>query len=114
MAPPEATPVSVSVVRCGHCEALAAGPRQLCGTCHRAALAPLEVPGSGRLASWTVIRRPPLRFQEHAPYAVCVVDLECGVRVTGRLQGFEDEPAPGASVRCVARDADVATFSKEA
>ncbi len=105
--------VSMRALRCEGCGTLAVVPRRLCGACHGAGLAAVEVPGTGRLASWTIIRRPPLRFQAHAPYAVCVVDLDCGLRATGRLVAFEADPAPGARVRCVGRDGDVGIFTEE-
>jgi uncharacterized OB-fold protein len=103
-----------SVLRCAACGGLASAPRLLCPSCKRAALAPAEVRGEGRLLSWTVIRRAPQQFRDQAPYAVCVVDLDCGARATGRLAGYEREPALGARVRCVEDVAGVPIFAEEA
>lgn len=52
----------------------------------------VELSGKGRLYSWTTMHAVPAAFQFEAPYRVCVVDLEEGIRVTTRLLG--DGPAP--------------------
>ncbi len=114
MAPGDSAAVAAAVLRCGACGALAAPPRQLCPRCHRAALVAGEAPGVGTLLSWTVIRRPPLAQRERGAYAVCVVDLDCGIRATGRLSGLEESPEPGARVRCVAREGAVPIFRRDA
>ena len=103
----------VQILRCGRCGTLDAGPRLLCPKCHAAAMEPREVDGAGQLLSWTIIRRAPARLRALQPYAVCVVDLDAGVRVTGRLQSIEGSFTPGARVRCVARESDVAIFTAE-
>ncbi len=56
------------------------------------------VPGHGSLVSWTVIRRPPTRFRAQGPYAIAVVDLDTGVRLTGRLTATSENLRPGAAV----------------
>ena len=68
------------------------------------------MPGTGRLVSWTVVRRAPTRFRAEAPYAVCVVDLQAGLRVTGRLADHAAEPRPGDAVRAVALGQGYAVF----
>ena len=56
--------------------------------------------GTGRLLSWTTVRRPPSAFREDGPYSVAVVDLDVGVRVTGRLAWPHGDIAPGVAVSC--------------
>lgn len=109
---PAALPVGV--LRCSACGALDPGPRELCPACLRPSLQPWEVPGTGRLLSWTVVRRAPTRFRAEAPYAVCVVDLDAGLRVTGRLADRTEEPRPGDAVRAVAVGGGYATFGSAA
>lgn len=94
--------MEVTVLRCANCGALDPGPREICARCLSTALEPVALPGTGRLMSWTMIRRAPTRFRAEQPYAVCVVDLDAGLRVTGRLADPESEPPPGALVRAVA------------
>lgn len=110
---PTADRPAVQILRCQRCGTLDAGPRLLCPQCHAAALLPQEVEGKGTLLSWTVIRRAPARLKALVPYAVCVVDLDAGVRVTGRLRSIEGG-ACGTRVCCVAREGAVAIFSAEA
>ncbi|MCA1829097.1 MAG: Zn-ribbon domain-containing OB-fold protein [Myxococcales bacterium] len=104
----------VSVLKCRKCGALDAGPRLLCPNCRSRALEAAQVEGKGTLLSWTIIRRAPAKMKALAPYAVCVVDLEAGVRVTGRLQAVDAALRPGARVRCAALEGGVAIFSAEA
>ena len=53
----------------------------------------IQVPGLGKLVSWTTIRKPPLRFKEEGVYHVGVVDLDNGFRITGRFLPEEgDKP----------------------
>ena len=47
----------------------------------------VELSGKGKLYSWTTMHAVPAVFQFEAPYRVCVVDLEEGIRVTTRLLG---------------------------
>ena len=52
----------------------------------------VELSGKGSLYSWTTMYAVPAAFQFEAPYRVCVVDLEEGIRVTTRLLGNESAP----------------------
>ena len=106
----DAAPFPVGVLRCSACGALDPGPRELCPACLRPALEPAEVPGAGRLVSWTVVGRAPTRFRAEAPYAVCVVDLHAGLRVTGRLADHAADPRPGDAVRAVGLGEGYAIF----
>lgn len=40
---------------------------------------------TGKILSWTIIRTPPARFSDQAPYGVVLVELEDGLRVTAQL-----------------------------
>lgn len=104
-----ASTTTVPVMRCGACGALDPGPRDLCPKC-RGCLAPAEVPGDGRLVSWTLIRRPPARFKEDGAYAVAIVALDAGVQVTGRLADPEEAIRPGARVTAAQRLRDTTVF----
>jgi uncharacterized OB-fold protein len=88
----------VDVLKCGKCGALDAGPREICPLCHEAALQRHQVSGDGALLSWTIIRRPPAAFRAEGAYAVAVVCLDAGVKVTGRLTTPDGATVPGARV----------------
>lgn len=90
-----------TIIRCASCGALDVPPRERCGKCGGTTLTPQAAAGTGTLVTWTVMRRPPAAFADEPPYAVAVVDLSEGVRVTGRLKQFEDDPASGARVSIV-------------
>lgn len=83
----------IAILRCAACGQLDAGPRELCPVCHSPDMEPVTVGGDGVLVSWTLVRRPPTRFQADGAYAVAVVDLDCGVRLTGRLADLPMEEA---------------------
>jgi uncharacterized OB-fold protein len=89
----------VDVLRCQACGTLDPGPREFCMACGEAQLQTCRVPGVGKLISWTVIRRPPTRFKALGPYTIAIVDLDAGVRLTGRLTGISGDLKLGASVK---------------
>ena len=88
----------VDILKCSACGALDAGPREICPVCHASALQPEKVSGSGALLSWTVIRRPPAAFRAEGSYAIAVVELDAGIKVTGRLEAANADSRPGARV----------------
>ncbi len=102
--------LEVQVLRCENCGTLDPGPRDICPRCLQRTLAPVGVPGTGRLVSWTMVRRAPTRFRGEAPYAVATVELDAGVRVTGRLEDASDEIAPGARVAASGSGSGYAIF----
>ncbi len=51
----------------------------------------VQIPGRGRLVSWTTIRKPPLKFKADGVYHVGVFDLDNGSRVTGRFLPQEED-----------------------
>jgi len=66
---------------------------------------------TGTLVTYTVIRKPPAAFAGEGEYAVCVVDMDAGQRVTGRLSVFEPEPALGIPVAVVETSAAAPVFA---
>ena len=59
---------------------------------------------SGRLVSWTVIRVPPARYAADAPYAVGLLELVEGPRITARVEGDPDHLAAGQPMGLVTLD----------
>ena len=88
----------VDVLKCSACGALDAGPREICPGCHASALRPDKVSGAGALLSWTIIRRPPAAFRAEGSYTVAVVELDAGIKVTGRLEAADEKSRLGARV----------------
>ena len=100
----------VDVLKCGKCGTLDTGPRVICPSCHEDALQRHEVAGNGRLLTWTVIRRPPAAFRSEGSYAVAVIELDAGVKVTGRIEGPDDVKGLGTRVTLVSKKNGVPTF----
>lgn len=86
------------VYRCPDDGQLVMARGDACPTCGRSDLEPHEIPGDGRIAVWTTIHVPPTRYADEAPYTVVIVELDCGLRTMGRLNGDAGR-ALGARVR---------------
>ena len=82
---------------CTGCGVLDPGGRASCPFCG-GAFVPRAVSGRGTLVSWTLVRRPPAGFDADGPYAVALIELEEGVRITARLAVHDPEPAMSAPV----------------
>jgi len=103
-------PEALTLHRCTACGALDPISPKLCRACGGAAFEAVDAAGTGELVSWTVVRRPPLRFAGRPPYGIAVVALSEGIQVTGRLEAFDPPPAPGAAMRVVRMEEGVPVF----
>ena len=106
-------PDHVAVMRCPRCGAVDAGAPERCRSCGSDALDRIEAPGRGRLVSWTVVRRPAGAFAHRDAFAVALVDLDAGPRLTGNLEGWEREPPLGAAVRVTGEIDGIPLFAAE-
>lgn len=79
-------PALLDFHQCTQCDAIDSACIDLCATCLSHDMIIVQVPGHGRLVSWTTIRKPPLQFKAEGIYHVGVFDLDNGSRVTGRFQ----------------------------
>lgn len=100
------------LLRCAGCGALSVPPRERCAGCMSASLERCEAPGEGTLAAATVIRRPPLALRDRAPYLVAMVRTDAGPFVTGRIEGGDEPPAPGARLRISGYDGESPIFER--
>ncbi|MGH7331321.1 MAG: Zn-ribbon domain-containing OB-fold protein [Candidatus Rokuibacteriota bacterium] len=64
----------------------------------------MNLSGRGRLLSWTVIRVAPPRYASEAPYAVGLLELAEGPRITARLEGDPERLAAGQPMGLFAVD----------
>jgi uncharacterized OB-fold protein len=78
-------------VRCSRCKKVTAPPRSVCFHCGSSELFWTELPGRGRLVTYTVIHLPPAQFQALAPYAIGIVELTDGVRLPGMIRNVKFE-----------------------
>jgi len=54
--------------------------------------------GHGTIATFTVVRYPPIGFESESPYVVALIDIEDGPRVIGRVSGPLELMSIGKSV----------------
>ena len=90
--------------KCTRCSRTLSLRSVVCPGCLSRSFEVLDLPDAGRLVSWTTIRRAPAGFHVTAPYDVVVVDVEPGVRVTGRLTADSAAARLDATVRIVEMD----------
>jgi uncharacterized OB-fold protein len=81
--------------RCAGCGTLSVPSGAACPSCGAAGGTDLELSGRGRLLSWTVIRVAPARYAAEAPYAVGLLELAEGARLTARIEGDPTALAAG-------------------
>ena len=79
------TAPSLTVFRCMSCQTLIQLQPVVCAHCLQRRFQTEEVAATGVLASWTTVRKPPLRFKAEGAYQVAVVDLDNGMRICARL-----------------------------
>jgi uncharacterized protein len=46
---------------------------------------------TGKILTHTIIRTPPAAFKDESPYAVAIVELDDGPRVTTQLVGYKTD-----------------------
>lgn len=89
---------------CEGCGKIFFPPRQVCSGCGKETFRADRLPETGTVATFTVIHVAPDRFAEETPYAVGIVELDNGVRVTGQIVDCRpDEIDIGSKVRIVFR-----------
>ncbi len=77
--------------RCEHCGAFHPIKPLLCRRCRSRRFSEVELPRTGKLIAYTVLRSPPKEFRDFAPYAIGLIELDDGTRVLGQLTDFKDE-----------------------
>ena len=71
--------------KCEACDIKFFPPRLLCPQCKKRDLVPSRLAERGKVLSYTIIRVPPRHFADQAPYAVGVVELDDGVKLTAQI-----------------------------
>ena len=107
------TPGHVTLMLCPRCRVADASAATRCRRCGSDALDRIEASGRGRLVSWTVVRRPAGAFAHRDAFAVALVDLDAGPRLTGNLEGWELEPRLGVAVRVTGEIDGIPLFGVE-
>ena len=71
--------------KCNDCSTLILPPKPMCTKCLSTDLKWVELKGTGKLLSYTVIHVAPEQFQSMVPYIVGIVELDEGIRLPGMI-----------------------------
>lgn len=89
-----------------HCETCGSDyfpPRVVCPKCGRKTkMVPKQFSGYGKIYSYTIIRTPPASQKENAPYALAIIQLDEGPKLTAQILPGK-EPKIGARVKLAFR-----------
>ncbi|GGM98386.1 Zn-ribbon domain-containing OB-fold protein [Streptomyces fuscichromogenes] len=98
----------VRVQKCSGCGAFRHVPKELCNRCHSSEATWSPISGTGRVYTYTVVRRAPTpAYQAEAPYVLVHVEMAEGFRMIGSLT--VDDPRTvriGQDVRITYEDVD--------
>jgi uncharacterized OB-fold protein len=72
--------------KCLRCGKIHLPPRPICDDCYSKEFDWTAVPTKGKLLTYTVIHIAPLQFQSMAPYAMGIVQLENGLKMSGMIR----------------------------
>ncbi len=78
--------------KCKNCDAVFFPPRLICPECKKREFEETKLAEEGKILTYTIIRVPPRQFVDQAPYAVGIIELDDGVKLTGQIVDcdFED------------------------
>lgn len=94
------------VQRCGNCGTFCHVPKEICPSCHSSQRSWEPIAETGTVYTYTVVHRAPTPgYQAEAPYVIAFVEMDAGVRMSGRLRGLDPESARvGLPVRAAYAD----------
>ena len=72
----------LEAAKCKKCGKIFFPPRLICNCCFHREFEAITLPWEGTLVSYTIIRTPPAPFFDQAPYAVGIVEILQGLRIT--------------------------------
>ena len=90
--------------RCKSCGRISYPPKPVCPYCGSRETEEAELPGRGRVLSYTVIYTVPDGFRKYAPLVLGLIELENGVRIVASLTDvLPEEVRTGMEVEAVLR-----------
>jgi len=75
----------LEAARCVKCGEIAYPPRLVCPKCGARQFEKVQLGDEGIIVSYTIIRVGPSQFSDQTPYAIGIVELEGGVRITSQI-----------------------------
>lgn len=70
---------------CSECGEKFFPPRLICSECGSRKLEPYRLGDKGKVLTYTIIRVPPSQFADQAPYAVGIIEMEDGIKLTAQI-----------------------------
>lgn len=81
----------LEAAKCRKCGKIAFPARLICSDCGHKEFEKINLSGKGKLLTHTIIRTAPEGFEDIAPYAVGIVEMEEGVGVMGQVTDCDPE-----------------------
>jgi uncharacterized OB-fold protein len=81
----------LTAAKCKQCGTTHLPPRPVCSNCYSKELTWTQLKPKGKLVTYTVIHIAPEQFQNIAPYAYGIIELENGLRLPGMIKNIEHE-----------------------
>ncbi len=78
--------------QCNSCKRVFFPPRESCPQCRRKSygnMVDLKLSGKGTVETYTIIHVAPQSFENQAPYAVAIIQLDEGPRITAQIVDCE-------------------------
>ena len=80
------------IQKCVECDKAFFYPRMVCPDCLSENLEWFKTSGKGFLYTYMINHRPPPGFEDEAPYAIAIVQLDEGPRMMSNIVGIENTP----------------------
>jgi uncharacterized OB-fold protein len=71
--------------KCKKCGTVSFPPRLVCPQCGGREFDAMKLADKGKILTYTIVRVAPHQFADQAPYAVGIVELDDGVRLTAQI-----------------------------
>lgn len=78
--------------QCTKCGKIFFPPRLICSKCKSREFGTVKLPEEGKIFSFTIIRTSSSEFREYSPFAIAIIELDNGVKLTTQVVdcNFED------------------------
>ncbi|MBF8294703.1 MAG: AcaC [Bacteroidetes bacterium] len=90
--------------KCSTCQHVAFPPRPVCPKCKGRSFETVRLSEEGKIVTFTIVRVASEKFSKQTPYAVGIVELQEGIRITTQIVDAElDKIEVGQRVKLVFR-----------
>jgi uncharacterized OB-fold protein len=75
----------LEAAKCNKCGKISFPPRLVCPECKERKFITVKLPSEGKIVTFTIIHVGPKEFADETPYAVGIVELKNGVKITAQI-----------------------------